>query len=300
MTVRTKEERRTLSIRAPANFSLVDNPQEMSSLLQQIRTAAAERQYIKMDLSGIGALTPDGIAVFTSQIARQRNLVISGNVPKDPQLKDIFIRSGFYKYVTTEGQLPTRPDQGLIQTQGSELVEPTTANRLVEFAAKKLGMDSGRYKAAYRALIECMSNTHQHAADQAVASRPRPERWWATVFCPEADDRACFTFIDWGVGIVKSLQLKPEWRLLRPFLGSSHDKTLKGVLEGTVNSRTGQTFRGKGLPGINAAAAKERISNVVIISNRAYANVSTREFRTILTPFTGTFVYWEVVHEKDQ
>ena len=86
-------------------------------------------------------------------------------------------------------------------------------------------------------------------------------------------------------------------RLLR---GLSHAKILQDVLGGKIASRTGDVFRGKGLPGINSATSEGRINNLVIISNRAYANVSGGEFRMISTPFRGTFVYWEVVREKDK
>ena len=212
-----------------------------------------KKKFVQMDMSEVEALTPDGMAVFTAQIARLPAIKISGNEPKNPELQDVFIRSGFYKYVTkTTRNLAGRTDRGLIRTQDSDVVEPETAARLVKFAENSLGMHSSRYKAAYRALIECMSNTRQHARDQILTTRH--ENWWATVYCRQADNRACFTFIDWGVGIVTSLKLKGMQRLLR---GLSHAKILQKVLGGRIASRTGDVFRGKGLPGIKMRLLKD-------------------------------------------
>ena len=263
-------------------------------MLEDIRTAAKKRKRISMDMSEVEKLTPDGIAVFTAQISRLPTIQIYGNEPTDPESKEVFIRSGFLKRVTTQSRRMAPAEQGLILTQMNDVVEPVTADLLIKFPAKNLGMHTGQYKAAYRVLIECMSNTRQHAKGRLD---PNHEDWWATVYCLQTSTRACFTFIDWGVGIVQSLKLKLRERLYRSW---SPDMMLKEVLDGNIASRTGKLFRGKGLPGINKAAAEGLISNVVIITNRAYADVSGGKFRILSTPFRGTFVYWEVIHGEDK
>ena len=104
----------------------------MSKLLKNLRDAVVKNKFVQMDMSEVEALTPDGMAVFT-QIARWPAIKISGNEPKNPEPQDVFIRSGFYKYVTkTTRNSAGLTDRGLIRTQDSDVVEPETAARLVK------------------------------------------------------------------------------------------------------------------------------------------------------------------------
>ena len=194
----------------------------------------------------------------------------------------MFRRSGFYRYVRRR-RVTEESDEGLIQRRDSKIVEPETADVLVQFAQKQIGLVLN--KAGYRTLIECMSNTNQHAADP----QRDEESWWTTVNCPKGADRACFTFIDWGVGIIKSLEGKGWGR----FLKGNDSRILRAVLYGEIASRTGEYFRGKGLPRLKIDADQALVENVVIVSNSAYADVSKDEYRTIPISFPGTFIYWE-------
>ena len=42
-----------------------------------------------------------------------------------------------------------------------------------------------------------------------------------------------------------------------------------------------------------------RIDNLLVLSNRAYANVSTNTFRELENEFQGTIIYWEVKEVKE-
>ena len=275
----------TIPMTAPRNFSFVRNPDQISALLSKIRGIAKTGRKIRMNMQGVEEMTSDGIAVFTSQIARQSEIEIRGNAPLDPALADMFTRSGFYSYVRSR-RTSEESDQGLIQRKDSHIVEPETADALIQFARKQTGLTLD--KAGYRTLIECMSNTNQHAADL----HQEHESWWTTVHCPKGSDRACFTFTDWGIGIIDSLEIKGLKRLLK----GDDPRILRSLLDGDIASRTGQPFRGKGLPRLKLDADQGLLENVVIVSNRAHADVSKGEYRIIGTPFRGTFIYWEQTH----
>jgi hypothetical protein len=69
---------------------------------------------------------------------------------------------------------------------------------------------------------------------------------------------------------------------------------MSGELHRTV---TGEHFRGKGLPGIKEVFERQQISNLFVISNNVFANVTKDEYNKISSNFSGTFVFWEINYD---
>ena len=147
----------------------------------------------------------------------------------------------------------------------------------------------GKCTAAYRVLIESMLNTHNHAAKPEA----NLETWWATVYADKARKRVCFTFVDTGVGIFKSVRLGTLRTLYRAFGVKTDADILRDMLHGKVESSTRIPYRGKGLPAIYNLSQLGRIKSLVIIANEVYANVSAGEYRMLPVAFRGTLLYWE-------
>ena len=115
--------------------------------------------------------------------------------------------------------------------------------------------------------------------------------------------KVSFIFIDYGVGIFESLKNKPQtnkwfgWfeKIKNKLKYGGNDEIFKMLLEGQMHlTVTGQHFRGKGLPGINEVLERNQISNLKIISNNVYSNVTSKEFNKLNSEFSGTFMYWEL------
>ncbi len=70
---------------------------------------------------------------------------------------------------------------------------------------------------------------------------------------------------------------------------------LNGDLHRTV---TGEHYRGKGLPGIAEAVKRNQISNLHIITNDVFGNVSKQDYRMLDSKITGTFIYWELNYDN--
>ena len=74
---------------------------------------------------------------------------------------------------------------------------------------------------------------------------------------------------------------------------------MERILDGDLHkTATGQSYRGKGLPGIKTALIRNQISNLYIITNDAYANVCNNEYQKLSHAFDGTFVYWELTENN--
>ncbi len=168
-------------------------------------------------------------------------------------------------------------------------MEPRTSRDLIHHGRRAIHGEARRCSAAYRTLIESINNTHNHAAGDGAAE----ETWWATVYADPERGRVCFTFVDTGVGIFRSVNIG-VWRRIYKGLGLRDDADiLRDILLGNVASRTGKPFRGKGLPAIYALSKSGEIKSLVIIANDVYGNVDRGEFRVMRTSFRGTLLYWE-------
>jgi hypothetical protein len=214
---------------------------------------------------------------------------IQGSLPRDQAAQDILVSSGFFDHFRAVQALP-KVSRGQILKEQSKKVQPDLARDLVHFGIKSLTGAARKCTASYRVLIESMLNTHNHAA-KLVAKR---ETWWATVYADATRKRVCFTFVDTGVGIFKSVKLG-KLRSFYRFVGMRSDADiLRDMLHGKVESSTGISYRGKGLPAIYKLSQFGRIKRLTIVANDVYADVSAGQYRILRVAFRGTLLYWEV------
>jgi hypothetical protein len=282
------EKRNFLSLRVPTVFSFVKNPEEMIRFVNQLKFYASKHN-VSLDLSDLSDLTSDAIAVLTATLAATQNAQIRGNMPSNPALKEILVQSGFFQHVRSWE--PVSPcTKGRIAQKQSRKVEPAIARDLIHLGMQAIYGAPLKSPSAYRTLIESMNNTHNHAAK---SSRSK-ETWWSTVFADLQRRRVCYTFVDVGVGIFRSVRLDPFRRIYRVLGTTSNADILREIFEGKIESRTGIPYRGKGLPAIFNLSELGRIKSLVIISNDVYANVSTGAYRELNDPFRGTLLYWEI------
>lgn len=231
--------------------------------------------------------------MFLSEIAKFPTSPIRGNVPDDPKLASVFAHSGFYDHVRTK-EAPPRKGAGAIRRRQSQIVDGKIARDLITFATERLYGSRRKLGPVYRTLLECMSNTIDHASG---TSKSR-EMWWTAIFCNAGGRKASFAFVDTGVGIFESARMSPIKRIMLALGITDNRDILKDILEGRVESRTRIPFRGKGLPSIHRALRRGLLSGLVIVTNDVYADFELDDFRILRNPFKGTFLYWEV--QKDE
>jgi hypothetical protein len=285
------ENRLFAKLRVPANFSLIHNPEETIHFLREFSSLAVNYN-IKLDLSGVTEITTDAIASLVATIrALGTRRTVQGNLPQEIGCTDILNQSGFFEHVKLKRPLAA-PTQGRIYRQESKLVEPRLARDLVHIASQALFGEPRRCQTAYRALIESMSNTHNHAAGREQKYTIK-QTWYSTVYADVSRGRACYTFLDTGVGIFKSIRLRSLRKVYRTIGISNNADILGEILEGKVGSSTGFPYRGKGLPSIYALLKRGSIKELIIIANSVYANVGAGDFRVLGIGFPGTLLYWE-------
>jgi hypothetical protein len=287
-----KQKRVFKELRVPGEFSFIHNAEAMNRLLQTMKSCS-KAFHISLDLEGVTLITPEAIAALTATISPSSmpNTTVRGNLPSDPEAKQVLLESGFFDHVKSMTELP-KGQFGKITKRKSKRVEPTTARELIEcgtlqaFGVKRSSQST---RAAYTTLIESMGNTHNHAAKEGEETRT----WWATAYGDSARRRVCYSFLDTGVGIFKSVNLHWIQKTFRKLGLGDNAKLMLRILEGRVESSTGLPYRGKGLPTIYRKSQNGNIKALFIIANDVYADVSNEDYRTLDVPFPGTLLYWE-------
>lgn len=277
---------------APDVFSLIQNPEDTIDFLNDIENVS-QKKNISLDISGISVLTPDAIAALTATIGRPKfdGRNVRGNLPSTYSNQQMLVDSGFFEHVSYRVRLPKVIDRGVITQRQSKKVESETAAELIHHGTRILFGQQQSSKASYRVLIEAMGNTHNHAAGSRYARR---ETWWGTVYVDRQRNRICFSFVDTGVGIFRSLKVRSLKRVYNLLMGRTDADILRDMLEGRVESSTGLSYRGRGLPSINTLWKRGDLKKLVIVSNDVYADVGEDRFFVLRRPFHGTLLYWEV------
>jgi hypothetical protein len=280
-------------VAAPETFSMKDNPEDTIRFLTSVASVGGNKR-VFVDLARTTVITSDASAVLAATIESERcQAKVFGNWPHAKAARQLLLDSGFRQRVRTD--LPPGDDEkGTIVGRKVYLdrihtaVVPEPARQLVEFAKDKLGRES-EDKPSYGILIDVMSNTFTHAS----AVMEGQVSWWATVYCDTERGKACYCFVDLGVGIFKSKSFQQRVRyVLRTGLSAKAER-MRALLHRQIPSRTGLPYRGKGLPWIYESGLAGRIESLAIIANDIYARPLQDEYRALSRPFHGTFLYWE-------
>jgi hypothetical protein len=287
----------TAFITPPTRLNFIDETPGFLSFLDDLYHARREGKDIYIDLSKVESITPDALAILLSTMDRPmfRRTDISGNLPEAAEARQVVKRSGFFRHVGMSQQLRQEggsdTSYGILRNKARRFTDGRVAKELIHFATRNLYGSTRRCASIYATLVECMNNTFEHAPKHEHVT----ETWWAAVYFDKKKGRAVFTFIDTGVGIFESLRKR---KLLTPLLRilkmGRNAELMRELLAGGVASRTGLSYRGKGLPTMKEDLQLGGFSRLIIISNDVHADVEADRYTPLKQSFRGTFLSWEL------
>lgn len=297
-------------VTAPATFCIKENTEEVIKFVNRLNKQLNRRTPTFIDLSKVTDISYDAIVVLLSIISqfKRQHISFNGNFPDDNSCRKILNISGFFSSLYDENKVvkydtsAKSKNKNIIRKHGKD-ASGATAKDLIKICSDNIWGKSCRCQGVYRILIELMQNTHAHANNNAAGT----ENWWLSVNYDADNNKECFSFVDYGIGVFTSLENKRADSkffgmidvLRRKLIEPDNAKVLKLILDGELHrTATGHSYRGKGLPGIKTALERNQISNLYIITNDAYANVCTDSFITLSNAFDGTFIYWELTHKN--
>jgi hypothetical protein len=293
--VAARDRRPPVTIVPPSAFSLLENTDNMLTMLDEMTTTAKQGRSLFMEMKDVESITPEAIAVLDATLGRlveTYRVAIFGSEPGSSKMTDILRSSGFYSHVRPPASAKfIAPDTGIIAHEENSIVDGRLSQELIHFATERLTGSRIEHHASYAALGEMMQNTFDHAHRR----RPGYERWWASVYFDDVGKVAHFTFFDTGVGIFGSREVSGLKDHMRALFVNDAD-FLKDIFEGQIASRTGVPWRGQGLPRIYQRVQRRELTEMIVITNAVKGYLDKGEFVALKHKFVGTLYHWELRH----
>lgn len=290
-------------IKVPRVFSLILDPNSAISFIAKVENALEKHRKVFINMLDVEILSDGALVILLSSMIKfkSNNIDFNGNLPKNKKVSESLIKSGFFEQLYETHGIKQQDSYSLsrkrIFTNANKIVDSKLSADIISYMSKLIWKEERRCLGVQRAFLELMQNTNNHAATHENGVH----HWWTTINYNKEENKACFSFIDYGIGIANSINYDERSKFHRAldtikqlFNPQSDADLLKLLLRGEIHSSTGQYYRGKGLPGIYAAYKDNKISNLIVISNKAIANVSEDKYYSLDKDFSGTFIYWEL------
>lgn len=292
-------------ITAPQIFSIEKNESEVIEFQHKVKACFVARKKILIRLEKVTFLSTDAILLLLTILVEYKSAGIdfNGTKPFDSTIRARLQKSGFFQYLfgnfESKEEYTFRNVDGQIYTHGQKTVASKLADELIKHSSQRIWGEPRRCPGAQKTLVELMHNTFDHADYQKGT-----QHWWLSVeWNPELKE-VTISFIDYGVGIFRSLDNKnqqdPIYALYQkmretfPLIKSQHEK-LHLILNGSLTlTQSREYYRGKGLSKIYKHYTEGRISSLFILSNFASANVANNDYHSLKKEFKGTFVAFKI------
>ena len=132
-----------------------------------------------------------------------------------------------------------------------------------------------------------MRNSHDHAFknEESVI-------WHFAISHDDEKKEVKFSFVDNGKGIIKTFTEGFLSKFLNLF--TDNRDLLETAFKDGINSRTGLSWRGKGLPTIYENYQDKYFRNLVVITNDVYLDFDRKIQKKLSVPFSGTYYFWSL------
>lgn len=268
-----------------------------------------ENRQIFVDLSSVEVFTLAGAICLSASIdgmggeqGRSRSSEVRGNLPRDRIVASDFLASGFFDGFKEEGaEFPSAQASWTNEKQREVVAEK--AEKLVDFANSKIRISDGQKDAIWQNLVECMTNTHNHARGNKVTNGGKrgmgSVTWMAGVMCK--GNKAHFAFVDHGVGICGSAEAQGFLKEMGiPLTRYGPEKIVQNAFQGELGSWTGSRGRGLGLPRMRRDAQGGLLENLCIRTGKVEGEIDAMNFRRMANNMPGTVLTWDASGPRRQ
>jgi len=283
---------------APEQFSLFENFKETYRFLVSLEDFLNRGEPVYITLSDVKVFGLESILVLLSIISDRGNKkrrplrYVRGDMPTDLAARELLTASGFFDYVRPSHPIPSNAKfKGSIEREHGLIVDTALAQRLSQEAIENTITRDLNRKGIYVTLVELMGNTGEHANPKA----PQSVKWWAMLFRDQAANSSQFVFFDRGAGILDTVRTKlQKLAAILPFM-DNQPRLLQEIFQGTLPSRTGLRYRGKGLPAVRQyASERKHLNKLRVLTNKVQGDVVANNFEELPSSFKGTLFSWEV------
>ncbi|MEM6674308.1 MAG: ATP-binding protein [Planctomycetota bacterium] len=289
----------SILVRAPSELSLIDSAAATFEFIGRILSHVHRGHKIYIDLSEVTSVRQGAVMALIAALQNAkdngRRPSIRGNWPKSDQCTSFLVQSGFLEYLYS---VPRQHSSDSLffpissgHDSGNDIARALTDFYIRHAVAGEVSLTRHRL---YGALIECMTNTKNHAFTNVEGKRCR---WWVTAHFDKPAGRIRFTFFDNGLGIPTTVRQRLMEALLRE-LGPTEAlidcKLLTSAMNGEERTSTKKANRGKGLESIHRSFTEGYIDSLVVLSNSAHFDARKTDSEPLSGPLTGTLFTWSV------
>ena len=296
-----KNTPKTIRLDAPIDFSVFSNYEAVFSFVDKANRIRESKQYISINLENVRNLSNEAIVILLSIMYNfvGDNLGVVAKAPLDFTVNDKLDKSGFFEYMNgANASERNKKAFNKIHTKNSKEVDSEFTDKILQQATTTIWGDKRGNEDIQRVFVELMMNTNKHADPDNEAS----ETWWLSAEHDEKNKKVSFAFVDNGVGILESIDKlaykQGKFKELKALIKNDKD-LLKDIMEGKLKSRTGLSFRGKGLPASLKAFQRNSFSKFTIVTNGVYADFENNTFKTLYSKFSGTLIFFELSQENN-
>lgn len=278
----------------PKIFSLMENPVETIIFINDLKKLELTANTVYLDMSEVITITSGTIALLLSVVNNlaSRGIIIIGNTPTNPQAEEILDLSGFFSHVNGKAKYKSNNNSNTIVEQRNKRVVPQVSAKIIRNAMKTVLGKEQRNKKLQGLFVELMANSVNHGFPGI-----KNKKWILSASHYAKDNIVSFSFIDNGVGILNTIKQKFGRQIYTYFNGKND--LLLTAFQGNIGSRTGLSYRGRGLPFILEKYNKNYISNLFILTNNVILDFKNSQFIDLSVSYSGTFYYFEINKDNE-
>lgn len=285
---------------AKSDFRFGNNRDEVLSLISRIEKSLHHSESVFIDLVQVKSIDLEAIVLLLGIMAEfnTQGIKFNGSLPLDFVARGKLKDSGFLERLFPQTVNYSFGKKKGIFTHGKNVTDQNLTADIISNSLIAVFGKRKRSQGAQRVLIEAMKNTISHAS-----TSPGRNHWWLSVREDPKEGKVTFSFLDYGVGIFKSLTSRDKsdpgysWLEKNLKLGYSNHVILEKIMNGELHnvSRTKKQQHGTGLPSMKSAYSNGFISKLTIMSNDVIGDVGNGVYQKIPVNFSGTLIQFEIV-----
>ena len=276
---------------APNNFTLkYEDSVEMINFINKLKICGNKRENVEIIMDAVSDIGEGAICMLLSVIheLNDLDLYVRGTKPDNKAVNSILERSGFFSYLNAYVSKENISTKNKILKTGSEKTKYTLFAKEVNSAMDTIWGVRARCPELYGGLMEMNRNACDHAF-----SIKQKITWHCGFSHFENEKKVKFVFVDNGKGIIDSFTSTSFMKSVLKVFKDNTDLLITAFNDG-IESRTGLSWRGKGLPTIYEMYRENVIKKLVVITNNVYIDFDRQIHITLPVSYRGTYYYWEI------
>lgn len=304
----TQSERNVFHfVYAPEGFSLSKQKdrKKLTRFLSKLRGACKEDSQVTVDFTHTKRITAEATLLVYAEIHRILNcvdgVVLNGVAPKNNTAAQAMKKVGLLKMLKTSLKYRKEAENKNVANWNSAYGEDVDGEKSDSIISAYNGVIAESLTSElYKKITEAMTNVSHHAYIEerydGLSFLNDKKPWW--IFSQELDGYLTVAFCDLGIGIPRSLPIRRPnvWEKIKSWGESVKDSTVIYEAIRDSKTRTGQSYRGKGLNQIVETVRSFDTGAVRIYSNKGcyVSEKGIAQKKDYTDSILGTVISWRV------